>query len=307
MSTTRRVVITGATGMIGTALCTQLAQKGYELVALTRTPERARYKIPATIVQWDPNDPSGEWTKVLDGAFGVVHLAGAPIFGRRWNASYKAKIRDSRVVSTRTLVDAMAAVEQKPSVFVCGSATGYYGPRDDTELDEQAPAGSDFLASVCVAWEQEATRAEALGIRTVLLRTGIVLGKRKGALAALLPPFRWFVGGPILPGTQWFPWIHLQDEVGLILLALENPAITGPLNAVAPEPKTNRQFCALIGKVLGRPSWLPVPGFVLSLLLGEISQILTTGHRVIPRKALDHGYGFAFPTAEAALRDLLKR
>lgn len=306
MAETKRVVVTGATGMIGKALCSQLTLKGYELVVLSRNPEQARQSVPGAVVKWDIADAQGEWVRVLDGAFGVVHLAGAPIAAKRWTEQYKAELRDSRVGPTRTLVEAMASVGQKPSVFVCGSAIGYYGPRDDTELDEMSPPGNDFLGKLGIAWEHEGARAASLyGIRTVLLRTGVVLDREAGALAKMVPPFRMYVGGPVLPGSQWFSWIHIADEVGLILFALEDTRVSGPLNTTAPQPQTNREFSATIGKVLGKPSWLPVPGFALKILFGEMADTLTTGQRVIPQKALDLGYTFKFPTAEVALRDLL--
>jgi uncharacterized protein len=305
MAETKRVVVTGATGMIGKALCSQLTLKGYELVVLSRNPEQARQSVPGAAVKWNPADAQGEWVGVLDGAFGVIHLAGAPVAGKRWTEQYKAELRNSRVVPTRTLVEAMNSVNQKPSVFVCGSAIGYYGPRDDTELDETAPPGNDFLGKLGLAWEHEGARAGTYGIRTVLLRTGVVFDREAGALPKMVSPFRMYVGGPVLPGSQWFSWIHIDDEVGLILLALEDTRVSGPLNATAPQPQTNREFSTTIGKVLGKPSWLPVPGFALKILFGEMADTLTTGQRVIPRKALDLGYTFKFPTAEAALRDLL--
>lgn len=309
MTTTRRVIVTGATGLIGKRLCARLQEQQYDVIIFSREPERARQAIPgaAGYHQWLPNDKAGAWTAALEGAYGVVHLAGAPVFGKRWSPAYKMIIRDSRVVGTRNLVTALGEVQNKPTVFVCGSAVGYYGFRDDTRLDESAPPGDDFLARVCAEWEQEGSKAEASGIRTILLRTGIVLDTREGALPKMLPPFRLFVGGPILPGTQWFSWVHVEDEVGIILLALENEGVSGPLNAVGPEPETNRDFSAALGKAIGRPSWMPVPGFALKLLLGEVGDMLTEGQRVIPQKALSMGYQFRYPTAEATLKDLLQR
>lgn len=307
MSEAKRVIVTGATGLIGKRLCARLTDKGYAVVVFSRNAERARNTLPgmAEYVNWTPEVP-GDCGQALEGAYGVVHLAGAPIFGKRWDAAYKAQIRDSRITSTRLLVDAMEAMQTRPTVFVCGSAVGYYGDTGNNEVNESSAPGDDFLAQVCVAWEQEASRAETLGIRTVLLRTGIVLDAKEGALPQLVVPFRLFVGGPILPGTQWLPWIHIDDEVGLILLALEDARVSGPLNGTAPAPQTNYDFTRTLGKVVGTPSWLPVPGFSIKLLLGELADRLVEGQRAIPQKAQELGYQFEYPSAEQALRDLIK-
>ena len=308
MADSRRVIVTGATGLIGRRLCEQLSAKGYQVVVFSRDPQKAQRSLSgaAEYVAWTPSE-SGPWASAIDGAYGVIHMAGAPILGKRWSESYKAEIVSSRVIGTRGLVNAMRAAQSKPRVFVSGSAVGYYGARDDTKLDENAAPGSDFLAQVAIQWEGEASKAEELGIRTVLVRTGIVLDPSEGALPQMSLPFRFYGGGPILPGTQWFPWIHIDDEVGLILLALEDERARGPLNASAPEPQTNRDFSKTLGKVMGSPSWFPVPGFGLRILLGEVAGMLTEGQRVIPKKALDLGYKFKYPTSEQALRQLLKK
>lgn len=307
MTEKKRVIVTGATGLIGKRLCSQLKTSGYDVVVFTRNPEQARKIVPEgkKYITWSPTDESDRWIGAIHGAYGVVHLAGALIVGKRWSPGYKMEIRDSRIIGTRGLVKAMLESSEKPAVFVSGSAVGYYGFRDDTPLDEQAPPGDDFLARVCVEWEQEGAKAEEADIRTVLLRTGVVLDAREGALPQMMLPFRFFTGGPILPGTQWFSWIHVDDEVGLILKALEDDQVSGVLNATAPEPQTNRDFSATLGKVMGRPSWLPVPSFVLKLLFGEMGDMLTEGQRVIPRKAQDTGYQFKYPSSEQALRHLL--
>lgn len=305
MSDTKRVIVTGATGLIGKALCKQLSLQGYDIVVFSRNPEKARGSLPGAVVQWSPAE-EGEWFSAIDGAYGIIHLAGASVFGKRWSDSYKQEIRDSRVIGTRGIVNAIAAAKTKPSVFISGSAIGYYGFRDDTMIDEDASPGNDFLARVCAEWEQEGARAEEYGTRTVLLRTGIVLDAKEGALAQMVPLFKMFMGGPIVPGTQWFSWIHRDDEVGIIMHALEDERIKGPLNATAPEPQTNSDFSASLGKVLGRPSWLPAPGFGLKIVLGEVADMLTEGQRVMPRKAEQMGYEFLFPSSEEALRDLLK-
>lgn len=307
MPDTKRVVITGATGLIGRKLCAQLSAKGYQIVVFSRDADAARRSIPgaAEYVAWTPSE-SGPWAAAIDGAYAVINMAGAPIIGKRWNAAYKQELRDSRIIGTRGLVNAMAAAQRKPEVFVSGSAIGYYGNRDDTPLDEEAQPGSDFLAKLAIDWEQEAAKAEQLGVRTVLLRTGIVLDTEGGALKPLLLPFRLGVGGPVLPGSQYWSWIHLDDVVGLIVFALENDRVRGALNGTAPEPLTNRQFSTILGKVLRRPSLMPVPGFALNLLLGEVAEpLIVNGQRVIPAKAQQIGYSFKYPRLEPALRQLL--
>lgn len=308
MTETKKVVVTGATGLIGRTLCKRLAERGYHVIVFSRDAASARRKVPSAqeFVAWTPTE-QGPWAGALDGVYGVVNLAGAPVFGKRWSEAYKAEIRNSRVVGTRGLVNAMHAAQHKPQVFVSGSAIGYYGARDDTKLDEQATPGSDFMARLCVDWEAEALKAQADGIRTVVVRTGIVLSTEEGALPQLLLPFRMFVGGPILPGSQWVSWIHIDDEVALLLQALADERVSGPLNATAPEPLINRDFAATLGRVYGTPSWLPVPSFALKVVLGEVTNTLATGQRVIPKKAQELGYTPTFTTAEAALRDLLKK
>ncbi|ABY35412.1 MAG TPA: TIGR01777 family protein [Chloroflexus aurantiacus] len=307
---TKRIIITGATGLIGRRLVAEL-RNDYHLVIFSRDPARARSTLPgaADYVAWQPSE-QGPWAAAVDGAWAVVHLAGAPIstglLGKRWTPEYKAEIRDSRVIGTRGIVNAIAAASQRPSVFVCASAVGYYGPyRDNTPLTEDSPPGRDFLAQVCVAWEAEAVRAEEYGVRTVRLRTGLVLDPTSGALPQIMLPFKLMTGGPILPGTQVYPWIHPDDEVGLIRFALENDQVRGPLNAAAPGALSNRDFAAIVGKVLGSPSWLPVPEFSLRIALGEMADLVVYGQNAVPRKALDLGYQFRFPTLEPALRDLL--
>ncbi len=308
-SESRRVVVTGATGLVGKKLCARLIQEGYQVVVFSRNPQSAKQTVPgaAEYRQWNGRDTQGEWVGALSGARAVIHMAGASIFGSRWTESYKATLRDSRVLSTRALVEAMKQVDHPPSVFLSGSAVGYYGHRDDTPLDESAAPGSDFLAQLCVEWEREATQAEPLNIRVATLRTGIVMDAGEGALPLMKMPFMFFMGGPILPGSQWFSWVHVDDEVGMIMHALQNEQARGPLNLTAPEPQTNAEFMSTLGKVMNSPSWAPVPGFALKLVLGEFADNLTTGQRAIPAKGQELGYTFQYPTSEVALRHLLKK
>jgi uncharacterized protein (TIGR01777 family) len=307
MAESKRVIVTGATGLIGKALCKRLIEQGYAVVVFSRDPAAARQQVPgaADYVAWEPAE-SGPWAAAVEGAYAVINLAGASIAGKRWNPAYKQAILNSRVIGTRGLVNAIGQAQNKPQVLINGSAIGYYGFRDDTKLDETQTPGTDFLANVVKAWEAEALKAEALGVRVVLVRTGIVLDKKEGSLPLMMLPFRFFAGGPVLPGTQYFAWIHLADEVGIILFALENAQVRGPINATAPETQTNKEFSATLGRVMGRPSLFPVPGFALQVVMGEAAQLVTTGQRVIPQKAQDLGYRFQFPTSEAALRNVVK-
>ncbi|WP_218082777.1 TIGR01777 family oxidoreductase [Anthocerotibacter panamensis] len=297
-------VVTGATGLVGRALSRQLLERGDQVVVLSRNPEQARSQVPGAsdYRAWGPTSVPQE---VLEGADGVIHLAGAPVLGERWSKSYKEQILTSRTEGTRALVDAMARCTAPPRVLVSASAIGYYGFRDDTALRETAPAGSDFLAQVCVRWETEANRAQTLGIRTVILRFGIILDAETGALAKMLPPFRNFVGGPLGSGRQWFSWVHRDDVVGAICYALASPTLKGTYNCTAPEPLTMVEFSQVLGQTLSRPSWAAVPRLALEVLLGEGAVILVEGQRVLPTKLEQAGYRFRYPTAAQALRDLL--
>jgi NAD dependent epimerase/dehydratase family enzyme len=330
MADTKRVVVTGATGMIGRTLCKELIARGYQVVAFSRDPQKARRSVPgaAEYVAWTPSE-SGPWASAIDGAHAVIHLAGASLFGKRWSESYKREIIASREVGTRGIVNAMAQAQVKPQTFISASAVGYYGPHGDEKLDETAPTGNDFLAHVCQVWEREGKRAEDLGIRTVIFRSGVVLGgdeklsipidfrgaslerpgvilkTEEGAFPLLVMPFYFFAGGPILPGTQWFAWIHVDDTIGLLMMALEDERVRGPLNGTAPEPQTNREFVKTIGRVMGRPAWMPVPGFAMKLMLGEMADMITTGQRVIPQKAQELGYQFKYPHSQQAIRAIM--
>jgi len=248
---------------------------------------------------------AGAWEQCLEGADAVVNLAGAPIADGRWTEARKRWLTESRVLTTRLLAEAMSRRTSKPRALVSASGIGYYGASDDRVLDEGAARGEGFLADLCLAWEAEALRAAEFDVRVVTLRTGMVLEQDGGALPKMLLPFRLFAGGPIMPGTQWVSWIHRRDHIGLIQWILVTPDISGPINAVAPEAVTMNRFCEVLGRILHRPSWLPVPGFALRMALGELGTLMTTGQRVNPSKALSRGYVFHYPNLEPALRAIL--
>ena len=303
-----RVTVTGASGLIGSALVAELRKHGAEVTVLSRDPARVREALGVEAVGWDPlAEPAP--VAALAGRDAVVHLAGENI-AQRWSARAKRAIRESRVAGTHNLIaglEAAGAVEtgQRPRSLVSGSAVGYYGPRGEEPLDEDSPAGSDFLAETCVAWEAEAQKASALGMRVVLVRTGVVLDREGGALAKMLPPFRLGVGGPVAGGQQYMSWVHREDLVGMICAALQDERWSGPFNGTAPEPVTNREFSHALGHALHRPSLLPVPGFALGLLYGEMAEIVTTGARVMPAKPLVLGYDFRHPELDEALNSAL--
>lgn len=301
------IVVTGGTGFIGGALCSALVAEGHRVNILTRGPGQAsgQRDTHITWVRWNGRD-QGPWEQVLEGADAVINLAGAPIAEARWTDARKQLITDSRVLTTRLLATALSRCSSKPATFISASGIGYYGASDDRRLDEGAARGHGFLADLCLAWEAEALRAAEFGVRVVLLRTGMVLERDGGALAKMLRPFQLFAGGPIMPGTQWVSWIHRRDHIGLIQWALTTPTVSGPINVVAPEPVTMYTFCEVLGRVLHRPSWLPVPIFSLKILLGELGTLLTTGQRVIPAKAIAEGYSFYYPTLEPALGAIFK-
>lgn len=296
------VFVTGATGLIGGALARALLGRGDVVTALSRSPDAPR-RLPPGVrhLQGDPGAP-GRWEEELARAHACVHLAGEPIAAGRWTAERLRRIRASRVEGTRRVAEVIRAAG--PAVLVSGSAVGFYGDRGDVVLDESAPPGEGFLAEVCREWEAAAEPARARA-RVVALRTGIVLARGGGALPRLALPFRLLGGGPLAGGEFWQPWIHLADEVGLILFALDAPAAQGPLNAAAPSPVRNRDLARALGRALHRPALLPTPRLALRLALGELSRELLASQRAVPRKALELGYRFRFPELERALQDLL--
>jgi len=302
----QRVTLTGASGLIGPSLLRALEKQDSEVSVLSRDPERTRARLgDVEVLGWQPEREAAP-AAALAGREAIFHLAGAPV-AQRWSANAKRAIRDSRVLGTRNLVDGIAALDagERPRTLISSSAIGYYGAHGEEPLDEDAPPGHDFLARVCVDWEHEAARAGELGLRTVQVRTGVVLDAAGGALAKMLPPFRLGVGGPVAGGAQYISWVHVDDLLGLMLAALADQRWSGAINATAPAPVSNREFSKLLGAVLGRPALLPVPGLALHLLYGEMAEIITSGARVVPAKALVLGYDFRRPELEQALRAAL--
>ena len=304
-----RIFVTGGSGLIGSRLKKRLRERGDEVMILTRRPESVAKEAGVTAISGDPAQ-KGPWMDSVKNADAVVNLVGEGIFNKRWSPEFKDILFKSRVESTKNVVEALKASPRRADgsakTLVSGSAIGYYGPHGDEELTEASAPGSDVMAQLCVAWEKAANEAQAAGIRVVLLRTGVVLDINGGALAKMLPPFKMFVGGPIGDGKQVMSWIHHDDLVGQILFALDHATISGPLNGVAPHPVTNAEFSKALGKVLGRPSFMPTPAFALNLALGEVASVVTKGQRVLPKASLDGGYKFQFPRVEAALADILK-
>lgn len=306
-----KVAIAGATGFVGSRLVERLHSEGHSVLVLARDSERARRVFPASaypnleIVAYTPAE-SGDWQNSIAGCDGVVNLAGVPIAEERWTAARQQAILDSRKLTTAKLAEAIANANPKPLVLVSASAIGYYGTSETAEFDETSPAGDDFLAAVCKDWEAAAQPVKNAGTRLAILRLGIVLGKG-GALAKMLPPFKLFAGGPIGTGKQWFSWIHRDDVVNLILYALQNPQIEGVLNATAPNPVRMNELCQTLGAVLQRPSWLPVPGFALELLLGDGAKVVLEGQKVLPKRTLASGFQYQYPNLKSALEEILSR
>jgi uncharacterized protein len=298
-----KIVIAGATGFIGSMLVDRLWNQFHSLVLLSRRPPAEVGVTKKEWFSWAP--PSGgDWERALDGADGVINLAGEPIAGKRWSKEQKEKLRSSRVDSTHAIVGAIAKAKAKPRFLVNASAVGYYGAHGDETVTEATSPGGDFLSRLCVDWENEAAKAEAHGVRVLRIRTGIVLGKGQGALAKMVPPFKMFAGGPLGSGKQYMPWIHIEDEIGLLLFLIENEKARGPFNATAPNPVTMDEFSKALGKVLNRPSWVSVPPSVLALIAGEMADMLLTGQRAVPEAARKLGYVFKYPTIDPALESL---
>ena len=295
-----RLVVTGASGFIGSALCARLLEQGHSLTLFTRGApsepntgvKRWHHWTPGTLRDWDSE---------LDGIDGVINLAGEPIADKKWTATQRRRLEKSRIDATHVLVQGCAKAKQKPKFLISASAVGYYGPHGDEIITEEAPAGGDFLSQLCRNWEEKATQAERLGMRVVLLRTGIVLGPGGGALEKMVPPFKFFIGGQLGSGKQWMSWIHLEDHVRLIIELMNNLQASGPVNATGPNPVPNKEFCQTLAKVMHRPCWATVPAFALRLALGEMADMLLTGQRVVPAAAEKLGFQFRYANLEDAL------
>ncbi|MGD8990595.1 MAG: TIGR01777 family oxidoreductase [Desulfobacterales bacterium] len=294
-----KILITGGPGFIGTNLSEYLLAGGHSVVAVGRAANQKRTSADRYHYISADTTRSGGWQKALGDVDLVVNLAGKSIF-KRWNDRYKREIYDSRILTTRNVVEALPADQ---TVVLCSaSGAGYYGNRGDDVLKEDEKPGDDFLASVSIDWEAEASKAAQKGVRVALMRFGVILGKGGGALAKMIPAFKSFVGGPIGSGSQWFPWMHLTDLMAAILFIAEQPGIDGPLNFCAPNPVTNRELANTLGDVLGRPAFMPAPAFMIRTVLGEFGNVLLDSQRTIPDKLLSHGFKFQYPDIKSAIQ-----
>lgn len=301
-----RIIITGGTGLIGRPLSQALVSEGHEVIVLSRQPEKVKNASAGVKVQkWDGKSAEG-WGQLADGAGAIINLAGAGIADERWSAARKQLIRQSRIEAGRAVMEAIAAASAKPGVLIQASAVGYYGVQSgDAQLTESASPGGDFLSKVCFDWEASTAPVTKLGVRRVVIRTGVVLSNEGGAFPKQVMPFKFFAGGPVGSGRQWYPWIHIEDQVRAIQFLIANDKASGAFNLTAPNPVTNKEFGQIVGEVLGKPAFMPAPGFAMKTAFGEMSIILLEGQRAIPQKLLDLGFKFKYETAQAALRALL--
>lgn len=308
-----RVIITGGTGIIGSTLARSLSADSHEVIVLSRSPQQKKGLLPPNVrvEQWDGMSAAG-WGALADGADAIVNLAGESIGGKRvppprWTPERKQRILQSRLHAGAAVMEALHSVKNKPRVLVQASAVGYYGSRGDEVLTEDSPPGSGFLAQVCVDWEQSTAAAEALGVRRAVIRSGVVLDPRDNAFQSLILPFKFFIGGPIGSGRQYFSWIHIEDEVRAIRFLIENEQTRGIYNLTAPQPLPNREVARILGRVMRRPSFVPVPAFALKLALGEVASVVLDSQRVLPQRLQEAGFTYRFPDFESAMRHLLGR
>ena len=301
-----KVIVAGGSGFIGRKLIERLHQSQHEVILLSRKPEKVEKNFPSVVVRfWDAQTYNG-LTNVIEGTDVIINLIGESIAVRRWTPAQKKRILGSRTESTRAIVDAIAQAKRKPSVLINASASGYYGNVPEGDVTETYQRGNGFLAEVCEKWEAEALKAREYGVRVVMLRSGVILDKKGGALQKLLLPFWLFIGGPFGSGRQWFPWIHIQDAANAILYAMENKKISGAINLAAPETVRMSEFCKALGNILHRPSFLPVPAFILKIVLGEMAEpLLLHGQKLVPEKLTHAGFNFQFANLEDALSDIL--
>jgi uncharacterized protein (TIGR01777 family) len=301
-----RVVITGAAGFIGSALCKAL-YKDYEVVALSRNIESAQKSIgdTAKVVLWDAKTSAG-WAEEAEGALAIINLAGENIASGRWNKTRKSRILQSRLNAISAVIKTIKQLKNKPKVYIQASAIGYYGPRSDELLDENSTPGKGFLASVCRDVESATEEIEGLGLRRVVIRTGVVLGRDGGAFVKLVKPFRFYLGGHVGSGRQWFSWIHLEDQIAAIKFLMQNEHLEGVFNLTAPQPVTMKEFCKILGNVLHRPAWLSVPAFAARLAFGQMAdEMLLSGQKVLPKRLLNTGFDFKYTDVEQALNDII--
>lgn len=299
-----KILITGGTGFVGTHLTLRLVQDGNEVTILTRSPEGSKgTSLGISYLQGDPTQ-EGPWQEAIKNHDTIINLAGASIFSR-WTEEQKRAIRESRVLTTRNIVKGLGVTSKREITFFSTSAVGYYGFHGDEELTEESPPENDFLANLAVEWEAEALKGRDKGARVVITRFGIVLGEKGGALGQMIPLFKKYIGGPIGSGQQWFSWIHIKDLVEAFVFLIKHPEISSPVNLCSPNPVKNKDLAKALGKALHRPSFLPAPGFMIKLILGEFGSVILEGQRVIPRRLLDHGFLFQYPDIEKALESLI--
>lgn len=292
-----KIILAGATGFIGKSLIESLLKDRHSIFLLTRRDINAEN---VTVLQWDARTLD-KWSKQIDGADAVINLSGESIAAKRWSDNQKKRLTDSRILSTRVLVQAIAMASKKPKTLINASAVGYYGHVAENDVTETHSPANDFLGRLCAAWEAEAVKAEELGVRVVLPRIGIVLGGDGGALQKMVLPFKFFAGGPLGSGHQWMPWIHLDDVIAGLQFLLNHPAIHGAINFTAPDPVRMKEFCKTLGDVLHRPSWAPVPSFILKRLLGEMAAIVLNGQKAVPKKLIDSGFEFKYTDLKNAI------
>jgi len=300
-----KILITGGTGFVGTQLTSRLIQDRHEVTILTRSLKGA--KGASSGISYLEGDPTkkGLWQEAIKNHDAIINLAGASIFSK-WTDEHKKAIRESRVHTTQNIVEGIPAHPERPCTLLSTSAVGYYGFCGDEELTEESPAGNDFLARIAVEWEKEALKARDKGASVVITRFGIVMGEKGGALGQMIPLFKKFIGGPIGSGKQWFSWVHIKDLTEAFAFLLKHPEISGPVNLCSPNPVRNKELAKALGKALHRPSFMPAPGFMIKLVLGEFGSVILEGQRVIPKKLLDHGFVFQYADIDQAIKSIIK-
>jgi uncharacterized protein (TIGR01777 family) len=300
-----KILITGGTGFVGKQLTSRFIQEGNEVTILTRSLKESGHPLKGiSYLQGDPTQ-KGPWQEAIPGHDVIINLAGASIFSK-WSDEYKKLIRDSRVFTTRNIIEGIPSKFEKEISLFSTSAVGYYGFHGDEELDEESPPGNDFLARLAIEWEAEALKAKEKGARVVITRFGIVLGEKGGALGQMIPLFKKFIGGPIGSGQQWFSWVHIKDLAEAFAFLIKNPEISGPINVCSPNPVKNRDLAKALGRTLHRPSFIPAPGFTIKLVLGEFGSVILEGQRVLPRRLLKRGFMFQYPDIDKALQSIIQ-